>query len=132
MNQPTDLPPWADLQVSLQLPDLCAQGEGQTLEFKERLPAQPHDIGKSIAAFASSNAGLLIYGIANDGSVVGLPEAGDAEGRDRIAQRVMSAARDVRPPVHPVVAWAIHDGKTVCVVKIDADLRRCTTRIIAP
>ena len=54
MNEFTDIPPWANSAASKRLPELCAQGEGQRVEFKERLPLQGHDIGKSIAAFASS------------------------------------------------------------------------------
>ena len=119
MNEPTDLPPWADLAVSQRLPELCAQGEGQRIEFKERLPTQGHDIGKSIAAFSSSNDGVLLYGVSNNGSVVGIENGHDSEVRDRISQRVFSAAKEVRPPVHPTVKWAYQDGKAVCVVEVE-------------
>jgi hypothetical protein len=119
MNELTDFPLWTDLAASQRLPELCAQGEGQRVEFKERLPSQGHDIGKSIAAFASSNAGLLLYGISNDGSVVGIENGHDSEVRDQVSQRVFNAAKDVRPPVHPTVAWAYLDGKAVCVVEVE-------------
>lgn len=119
MNELTDFPPWADSAASQRLLEICAQGEGQRIEFKERLPSQGHDIGKSIAAFASSNAGLLLYGISNDGSVVGIENGHDSEVRDQISQRVFNAAKDVRPPVHPTVVWASQDGKAVCVVEVE-------------
>lgn len=119
MSQIEHLPPWADSVASQRLQKLCAQGEGQQVEFKERLPSQGHDIGKSIAAFASSNDGVILYGISNDGSVVGIENGQDSEVRDSVSQRVSNASKEVRPPVNPTVAWAYHDGKVVCVVEVE-------------
>lgn len=145
MNELTDFPPWADSAASQRLLELCAQGEGQRVEFKERLPSQGHDIGKSIAAFASSNAGLLLYGISNDGSVVGIENGHHSEVRDQVSQRLFSAAKDVRPPVHPTLRWAYQDGKAVCVVEVERGIeaiyysnqrpilrRGCTSRPAEP
>ena len=114
----TSPPPWADAGLSHALPSLCAKGEGQTIEFKLQLPAQPHDIAKSIAAFASSNDGLLVYGVSDDGRIVGLAEASDPTWRDRIQQRLFNAAKEMKPPVHPAVSWASVDGRIACVVKV--------------
>jgi hypothetical protein len=119
MRQLSDFPPWADAELSLGLTNLCARGEGQSLEFKATLPAQGHDVAKSIAAFASSGAGQVLYGVADDGQVVGLPDALEARGRDAIQQRVMNAARDVKPAVHTAVRWALHNGSAVCVVDVE-------------
>ncbi len=83
------------------------------------MPAQGHEIAKSIAAFASSNAGQLLFGVADDGTIAGLPEATNAAGRDDIQRRVMGAAKEIKPPVHPTVAWAVDGGKVVCVVGIE-------------
>jgi hypothetical protein len=71
-------------------------GEGQAIEFKLELPAQPHDIAKSIAAFASSNDGLLIYGVSDDGRIVGLAEASDPKWRDRTQQQSPTCVYVVR------------------------------------
>ncbi len=98
---------------------LCGRGEGQALEFKATLPEQAHSIAKSIAAFASSNDGLLIYGVADDGRFVGLPGAEDANFRDQIHRRVLGAAKEIKPPVQPAIAWAVHDGAIACVVKVE-------------
>lgn len=119
MKDLTDIPSWANFAATKRLPELCAQGEGQHVEFKECLPSQGHDIGKSIAAFASSNAGVLLYGIANDGSVAGVENGHDSKVRDQISQRILNAARDVRPPVHPNVVWAYMNDKAVCVVEVE-------------
>ena len=119
MDQTRVLPNWANAEASESLTTLCARGEGQLLEFKERLPDQLHNIGKSLAAFASSDGGQILYGVRDDGTIVGLPGAADAKGRDAIHQTVMNAAKEVKPPVHPVVRWAIDGGHVVCVVQVD-------------
>jgi hypothetical protein len=119
MKSFNNLPSWANAEACQLLPTLVAQGEGQCIEFKERLPEQAHDIGKSMAAFASSDGGYLIYGVTDDSGVVGLADALDAKGRDRIAQRILGAAREVRPPVHPSLLWALHEERVACLVKID-------------
>lgn len=119
MSEISLIPSWADPEASQQLLELCARGEGQHLEFKERLPAQGHDIGKAIAAFSSSGGGLLLYGISDAGDIVGIQDAENAGIRDQVAQRILNAAKEVRPPVHPHVSWAVHDGKCVCFVKVD-------------
>jgi predicted HTH transcriptional regulator len=71
---PIPMEPWVDAVLSAALPGLCRRGEGQDLEFKKQLPEQAHDIGKSIAAFASSGNGRILYGIADDGQILGLAD----------------------------------------------------------
>ena len=119
---PPPPPPWADAELSNALPSLCSKGEGQMIEFKLELPAQSHDIAKSMAAFASSNDGLLIYGVSDDGRFVGLADAIESKWRDRTKQRLLSAAKEIKPPVHPTVSWATADGKIACVVKVEKGL----------
>lgn len=106
-------------EASKLLLDLVAAGEGQGVEFKKQLPSQGHDIGRSIAAFASSGTGYIVYGVSDDGTIVGLPDASSLKGRDEISQRIMQAASQVRPPVHPSVAWAIHEEKVACIVRVE-------------
>jgi hypothetical protein len=112
-------PPWANVELGARLPQLCAQGEGQTLEFKSELPTQAHDIAKTIASFASSNAGTILYGVNDDGSIVGLEGAENSSARDAIDRRIQGAAKEVRPPVHLSVAWAIHAERVVCAVSVE-------------
>jgi predicted HTH transcriptional regulator len=119
MTHAPHLPPWADAEASRILPQLCDQGEGQTIEFKERLPSQGHDIAKSIAAFASTNDGYLIYGVSNDGRIVGLSAAQHPEVRDEHTQRIIGSAKAIRPPVHPTITWALYQELVVCVVRIN-------------
>ena len=53
--------------------NIISQGESATVEFKQRFP--PTDIiARVLAAFANTNGGILLIGIADDGSIVGIPE----------------------------------------------------------
>lgn len=119
MTSSTDMPPWASKSASQLLLTLCARGESQQTEFKQMLPDQGHAIGRSLAAFATSNAGYLVYGVTDDGTLVGLPDAESSSGRDKIAQRIAGAAKQVRPPVHFELKWAVHHGLTACLIEIE-------------
>ena len=57
---------------------ILRQGEGPHVEFKGDFPRQADDIAKEIAAFANSGGGVLVMGVADDGSLPGIPE--EAEG----------------------------------------------------
>lgn len=51
-------------------------GEATAYEKKEQVEAKrPKSWLKSVAAFANGEGGLLIFGMADDGSIVGLPDA---------------------------------------------------------
>jgi len=58
------------LQVQ-QLKNLVAQGEGSTLEFKRKV-SHPEKVVREMIAFANSAGGVLLVGIADDGSIPGL------------------------------------------------------------
>ena len=53
------IPEWADKTLSLEMPKLRAKGESQDLEYKENFPEQTRDLGKEIAAFATSVASAI-------------------------------------------------------------------------
>jgi predicted HTH transcriptional regulator len=76
-----NVPSWADAAISADLPILRQKGEGQELDFKIDVPQYLHELGKDIAAFGSSGGGKILFGIADDGTLVGLSFA-DAAQRD--------------------------------------------------
>ncbi len=53
--------------------DLIKKGESDIVEFKTRLPAADI-ISRVFAAFANSNGGILIIGVADNGNIVGLSQ----------------------------------------------------------
>jgi ATP-dependent DNA helicase RecG len=55
-----------------QLQSLIAQGESQTLEFKQSHEKLNKDVFESICAFLNRKGGSLVLGVKDDGSLVGL------------------------------------------------------------
>jgi predicted HTH transcriptional regulator len=65
----------------LDLAAMIAQGEGQQLEFKRRLPEHTapsrRSALKTVVAFANGDGGTLFYGVDDDGTVVGIEGGND-------------------------------------------------------
>jgi len=57
---------------------LVARGEGQTIEFKRRVPA-PDRLAKEVIAFANSSGGQLLLGVTDDGRIVGVKDSEEEE-----------------------------------------------------
>ena len=55
---------------------LAAMGEGAHLEFKNRVP-RPERIAREVIALANTDGGKVLVGVDDDGSVVGLKDAGE-------------------------------------------------------
>lgn len=53
--------------------ELLAQGESQTIEFKERIPHQSV-VAKIFSAFANTDGGILIIGVRDNGDIDGLTD----------------------------------------------------------
>lgn len=119
MSNPTPAPDWADLEWSNELAVLRARGENQDLEYMEGFPRQASELGKEIAAFASSNQGMILIGVSNTGDLVGLEDALNLEGRDKLLRRIEGICRGtVKPSITPTVKFAIEDGRAVLIVLI--------------
>ena len=54
------------------MPVLRARRESQELEYKSEFPSNTRDLGKEIAAFASSNTGTILIGVDDAGELIGL------------------------------------------------------------
>lgn len=110
---------WIDDALSGELPLLRDRGEGQHLEFKERYPENGYDLSKEIAAFASSNPGTILIGVADDGSLSGLDNVDTPEGRDHLCRRIENVCSgNVRPAITPVVKFAQEDEFVVLAIEV--------------
>lgn len=74
---------------------LVVSGESATTEFKERLPAQNANsrrkVMKTVAAFANGGGGTILFGVTNDGVIVGLHAEDDRrEAADDLTRLVTS------------------------------------------
>jgi len=114
-----DVPPWADAALSERLPILRAQGEGPHLEFKEQFPSNVRELGKEIAAFATSGGGTILVGVSDAGDLVGVPAASTPEGRDNLTQRLAGiCSGTVKPAITPSVTFAIESNAPVLVIAV--------------
>lgn len=50
---------------------LIARGEGEVLEFKRKV-STPHKIARELCAFANSQGGIMLFGVDDDGTIVGV------------------------------------------------------------
>ena len=112
-------PEWIDEVLSEELPLLRDRGEGQHLEFMVSYPQSGYELSREIAAFASSNAGTILIGVADDGSLVGLDNVDAPSARDSLCRRIEGVcAGNVRPAITPTVRFAQEDGVYVLVIGV--------------
>lgn len=110
---------WADAQLMRELDLMLAAGETQSVEFKERFPKQLSDLGKEIAAFATSNAGTILLGVADDGTVAGLEGCDDRGARQELRARIEGlCANAVKPSVTPILRFGEMDGLVVAAIDV--------------
>ena len=69
-----------------ELQALIQQGENEAVEFKT-LPVHPETLAREMVAFANSSGGVIVLGIADDGSILGIDE------HERTEEWVMNIAR---------------------------------------
>lgn len=115
----TEYPEWVDPQLSEELPVLRAAGESQELEFKASFPSTARDLAKEIAAFASTNPGMILLGVADDGELLGISELESSKGRDALVRRIAGlCSGTVAPAMTPQVDFAVEENKVVLVLQI--------------
>ena len=92
---------------------LIAQGEGNTIEFKERLPV-PAELAKEMVALANTGGGWLLVGVTDRGDVRGVAFG------DREAQLVLNVARNnCVPHLQPRTETVELNGKMVAVIQVE-------------
>ncbi len=96
-----------------QLSNILFEGEGLTVEFKRKV-SSPEKIAKAMIAFANTHGGILIFGIDDDGSVVGV----DSE-KEEIDLIFTAAKQHCYPPIEPGIEIIEFEGKDVIVVTIE-------------
>ena len=87
---------------------LIAEGEGLTVEFKERYTAK---IDRDIVGFANTKGGYILLGVADDGKIVG------QKLNNRTKSEIHDLARNCEPPI--IISRIIQIGE-VAVIEIPA------------
>jgi len=91
---------------------LASQGEGQQLEFKRSL-AELNTATRTVAAFANTDGGVILFGVRNSGEIIGV-EMGQTT-KERIVNRITGATD---PVVYPSVEYVSVEGRVVIVVHV--------------
>lgn len=95
------------------LEQLIAGGEGFRLEFKRRI-SSPEKISRTLISFANTKGGTILFGIDDDGTIVGV------ESEKSEVELIEMAGRDYcDPQIHPRIDIIPVDGKDVIVCYVD-------------
>ncbi|MGK5091523.1 RNA-binding domain-containing protein [Deltaproteobacteria bacterium TL4] len=93
--------------------DLLAQGENSSIEFKAA-DVRPESLAKEMVALSNVWGGTILWGVRDDGTVEGVPEAFKAE------EWIANIARNnVIPPIAPEVQKLTFKGNHVYAVQIE-------------
>ena len=107
---------------------LVIVGENRTTEFKEHLPAKGVEghrkVMKTVAAFANGAGGRILFGVTDDGDLVGLPDAELAGARDTLARLVTSWISPLPQFEFETLPVADQPGRSVIVLSITSGDRR--------
>lgn len=92
--------------------NLIEEGEGFRVEFKRRI-SSPEKIAKAMIAFANTKGGALLFGVGDDGRIIGV-ESEKTEAELIHVAGIQYCDPPIRPDIHVVPV----DGKDVIVAVI--------------
>jgi predicted HTH transcriptional regulator len=91
---------------------LIEEGEGFTLEFKRRI-SSPEKIARTIISFANTKGGIILFGVDDDGSIVGV------ESEKSELELIEMAGRDfIDPQIQPEIDIVPFSGRDVIVCHV--------------
>ncbi|MBI5020926.1 MAG: putative DNA binding domain-containing protein [Ignavibacteriales bacterium] len=91
---------------------MIEEGEGFMLEFKRRI-SSPEKIARTIISLANTKGGTILFGVDDDGSIVGV------ESEKSEIELIEIAGRDFSDPrIEPLIQIVPFDGKDVIVCYI--------------
>ena len=93
-------------------------GESQTVEFKQAA-SSAKDVAREIVAFANTNGGILILGVADDGRLLGIE---DAHKTEQILINVLN--QSCQPPVQAMIHQISVSGKPLVVIDVPEGSRK--------
>ena len=85
----------------------------------QQFPSQVRDLGKEIAAFATSGGGVILIGVDDVGRLIGLAHMDQVSERDNYLRRIQGIAHGtVAPPITPHVGFACEGSTTVLFIRV--------------
>lgn len=100
----------------------CEWGERKDIEFKETLPKDSEKYTKTIIAYANTQGGHLIVGVADETrEIIGVDQSVLFQTMDSIANAVSdSCVPQIIPEIEPYTI----DGRTIIIVTVDSEPNR--------
>ncbi len=90
-----------------QIESMIAQDEGYNLEFKQALPSKLSELSTELCAFANAAGGVLLVGIRDDGSIIGV----DLDNTTR--SRIQDIISNIEPRPEIIISEIPLLGKTI-------------------
>ncbi|MBI3111336.1 MAG: putative DNA binding domain-containing protein [Ignavibacteriales bacterium] len=92
---------------------LLEEGEGSTVEFKRKVTS-PEKIARALIGFANTRGGIILFGVDDDKSIVGV------ESEKSEVEMIETAARIFcDPPITPLIEIASYQGKDLIIVTVE-------------
>lgn len=92
---------------------LLEEGEGSTVEFKRKVTS-PGKIARALIGFANTKGGIILFGVDDDKSIVGV------ESEKSEVEMIETAARIFcDPPINPLIEIASYQGKDLIIVTVE-------------
>ncbi|MCL5291037.1 MAG: helix-turn-helix domain-containing protein [Actinobacteria bacterium] len=88
------------------------EGESEKVEFKRSFAEIDRAI-QTLVAFANANGGIVIFGVGNNGSLVGIDI-----GQNNVEQMSNKIVGNTEPQIYPSIDLVTIDGKTLVTVKV--------------
>lgn len=92
---------------------MLEEGEGFEIEFKRKV-SSPEKIAKTLIALANTKGGTILFGIDDDGSIIGI--GSEKEEADMIE---MAGKYFCDPPIEPTIEIISYRGKDIIAVIVD-------------
>lgn len=95
------------MMTSQQIESLIAQGEGYNLEFKQAIPSKLSELSTELCAFSNAAGGILLVGIKDDGSIIGV------ELDNQIRSRIQDVISNIDPRPEITISEVPLNGKHI-------------------
>jgi len=122
MGKERSMSPESSNELINRLKEDIKRWEGQEIEFMEDFPSNTHELAKEIAAFASSNPGVIYLGVTDNKEIVGVSsirERGETEGKDWILNRLAGITHGtVKPSIKVTVDFINYEDKVIVKINV--------------
>jgi ATP-dependent DNA helicase RecG len=102
----------------MNIKELITKGESQTTEFKTSL-SDIDRIVEEISAFANTNTGKILIGVANNGEIIGVEI-----GKDTIERLANKITTSIDPKIYPRIEIVSGGNKNIIVIEVKEGMHK--------